>query len=94
VARIDAAELAEPAPTGFAVRCTVGVFQYDSAGKPLDSLTDKIEFKLDPQKAAALSENGMSYNRPVNVNPNAALVKLVVRSGINGAIGTLTLPAK
>jgi VWFA-related protein len=94
LARIDTAELMEPATGGFGVRCTVGVFQFDAEGKPLDSLTDNIEFKLDTRKAAALAENGMSYGRPVRLNANAALVKIVVRSAANGAIGSLTLPVK
>jgi VWFA-related protein len=94
LARIDTAELLQQAQAGFEVRCTVGVFQFDAEGKPLDSLTDKIEFKLDNQKAAVLAENGMSYQRPVKLNANSASVKLVVRSAANGTIGALSLPVR
>jgi hypothetical protein len=94
LARIDTAELLQQAQSGFDVRCTVGVFQFDAEGKPLDSLTDKIEFQLDARKAAVLAENGLSYSRPVQVRANATLVKLVVRSAANGVTGSLTLPAK
>jgi VWFA-related protein len=92
VARIDTAELLWPEKGGFAVATSVGVFQYAADGRQLASVVDRIDFTCDATKAALLSQYGLSYGRNVNLSPDAARLRVVVRSGKTGAVGSVTVP--
>jgi hypothetical protein len=92
VARIDTAELLWPEKDGFAVATSVGVFQYAADGRQLASVVDRIDFTCDATKAALLSQYGLSYGRNVNLSPDAARLRVVVRSGKTGAVGSVTVP--
>jgi VWFA-related protein len=91
-ARIDTAELLWPEKGGYKVETAVGVFQYDAGGRQLAALVDRIDFTCDAAKAALLSQYGLSYGRKIDLSPDATKLKLVVRSGRTGAIGSITVP--
>ena len=94
LARIDTGELLWPqagTKGGFEVRTSVGVFQFDADGRQLASLVDAIDFPCDAARASLLSQHGLSYSRKLSLSPGATRLKLVVRSGRTGAIGSVTV---
>ena len=91
-ARIDTAELLWPAAGAFEARTLVGVFQYDADGRQLAGVVDSVDFTCDAAKAALLSLHGLAYGRKLSLGPGAVRLRLVVRSGRTGAIGSITLP--
>ena len=92
ISRIDTAELLWPATGGYQVVTSVGVFQYDADGRQLASLVDQIDFACDAAKAGLLSQYGLSYGRRLNLSAGATRLRVVVRSGKTGAIGSVTVP--
>jgi VWFA-related protein len=92
IARIDTAELLWPAAGAFEVRVSIGVFQYDADGRQLANVVDSIDFKCDAAKAALLSRDGLAYGRKMSLSSGAVRLRLVVRSGRTGAIGSVTVP--
>ena len=91
-ARIDTAELLWPAAGAFEVRVSIGVFQYDADGRQLAGVVDSINFTCDAAKAELLSRDGLAYGRKTSLSPGAVRLRLVVRSGRTGAIGSITVP--
>lgn len=92
LARIDVEPLLWREASGFSVTANVGILQFDAEGRQLAGSNDSLSFTVDAAKAAALSKNGLSFRRGVDVKPEAARVRLVVRSVKTGATGTLTVP--
>ncbi|HET8550709.1 MAG TPA: VWA domain-containing protein [Bryobacteraceae bacterium] len=93
VVRVEGSALAfEPGPSGSAARVELFFVQKDAAGKQVDGVFDNVDVKVPAEKVRALEERGMTHRKILSVHPQTAVIRVVARNPITGALGSLSIP--
>jgi VWFA-related protein len=72
----------------------VMLVQRDGRGKEFGRANDTISLRLKEPTYEQVLKTGIPYQRDVTLNPNAKVLRLVVRDSAAGNVGSLTVPAK
>jgi len=87
--RMPGSELARPRPAGDtkAIIDMLGEVK-DEYGVTMRNSRDKLEFKLDPATAAAVTRRPIQYETGVSLLPGNYVIKVLARDATTGRIGT------
>ncbi len=66
--------------------------QLDDKGVVLSASDDPVEFRLTPDQYLQMTRYGLSYREKVDVRPRASELRVVVRDGESGKIGSVAVP--
>jgi VWFA-related protein len=91
--RMPGSELARPRPSGEAkaVIDMIGEIK-DEYGVTMRNARDKLEFKLDPAKAADVARRPIQYETGFTLLPGNYVIKVLARDQTTGRIGTYMQP--
>ena len=82
----------EPKGDRYACPMQFVLVQTTAAGKQIEGLQDSTELRLTNEQLARVLEQGFEYRKPVTVHPDAAAIRVVVRSLTTGALGSVKIP--
>jgi hypothetical protein len=68
--------------------------QRNVEGKVVSSISLNLGMHLPSESHNQLEEKGITFNRTIDIDPNAYLLRVVVRDARSGSIGTVSVPLK
>jgi hypothetical protein len=71
----------------------VMLVERDGRGKEFERVNDTISLHLKPETYQQLLQSGIPYQRDITVNPDATVLRVVVRDPAAGNLGSLTIAA-
>jgi VWFA-related protein len=91
--RMPGSELARPRPAGDTKAIIDMIAEIkDEYGVTMRNARDKLEFKLDPSKAAAVARRPIQYETGFTLLPGSYVIKVLARDATTGRIGTYMQP--
>ncbi len=71
---------------------TIGACSFDKTGKVLNYVQNRYGAMLTEKHYAVMSVQGIPQIFPVQLKPRAARVRLLVRDGFSGRMGSVEIP--
>jgi hypothetical protein len=68
------------------------LIEKDAPGNEFERVGDTISLDLKPETYQEMVKKGIPYQKGIAINPNANLLRVVVRDPATGNLGSLTVP--
>jgi hypothetical protein len=75
-------------------RIDILMVQFDGSGKPIDSPLETVALNMLEATYRKFLEEGISVRETLNVLPQTAYIRVIVRDFGSGMIGSVTIPRK
>ena len=82
----------QPTENGFTSRLELILVQKNAAGKQVDGVFENVDLRLTEQRAHAVRQHGYTHKKAIELKPDTAVLRVVVRNATSGALGSVSIP--